>query len=77
MQTIMKRRGFSLLAFFMAVVLVLTACGGGKSDNRNAGNADSGANAGNSGGNSDAGAPTGSYLQQAYDGAFKGKVVTM
>ena len=79
MHSIMKKRGFALLAFFMAVVLVLTACGGGKNNNQNAGGSNSGA--GNTGGTDNTGAESGasdeSYLQQAYNGAFKGKVVTM
>jgi len=96
MQSIMKKRGFALLAFFMAVVLVLTACGGGKnnSNSSNSGSTSAGAGSSNSGssggpggsgdaggssdGGSDAGASGGeSYLAQAYNGAFKGTVVTM
>jgi alpha-glucoside transport system substrate-binding protein len=91
MHFIMKKRGYALVAFFMAVVLVLSACGGGKGNNNDASTGGSSSNAGNettNSGNSSNSGEAGnagtensnaeeSYLAQAMNGAFKGKVVTM
>ncbi|HUC92094.1 MAG TPA: ABC transporter substrate-binding protein [Paenibacillus sp.] len=81
----MQRKRTTLSAFILILVfaLVLSACGGNNNNGATNGGANGGTNAGtNEGGNAggdgnNGGAAAGSYVEQAMNGDFKGKKVTM